>query len=55
MSWVVRSKVIFFHKVKDDEVMERFQAMKKEHDKSIRYLLYFIFLFLFFYYCVIAW
>ena len=30
----------FLSEVKDDDVMDRFQAMKKEGDKSIRYLFY---------------
>ncbi|MFS7959361.1 putative HAT dimerization domain, ribonuclease H-like superfamily [Helianthus anomalus] len=34
----------FLHKVNDDDVMEGFQAMKKDGDKSIRYLFYFIYL-----------
>ncbi|MFS7995905.1 hypothetical protein Hanom_Chr12g01123571 [Helianthus anomalus] len=38
----------FLHKVKDDDVRERFQAIKKEGDKSIRYLFYFTYLLLIF-------
>ncbi|MFS7931277.1 hypothetical protein Hanom_Chr04g00354091 [Helianthus anomalus] len=30
MLWFVRSKKIFLHEVKDDDVMERFQAIKKK-------------------------
>ncbi|MFS7933964.1 hypothetical protein Hanom_Chr05g00385981 [Helianthus anomalus] len=38
----------FLREVKDNDVMERFQAMKKKDDKFIRYLFYFIYVLLFF-------
>ncbi|KAJ0928258.1 hypothetical protein HanRHA438_Chr04g0192071 [Helianthus annuus] len=37
----------FFHKVKDDDVMERFQAMKKKRTNLLCFVLLYLFIFVF--------